>query len=104
VATKGIIISIIILVISIPLAMMSVSNLIENEEERQRSIEQAKPSFIDAFEATLELCENSKGMETEGDIMKMDICRQQLQFNLERCSRYGNPPICNDPRIKEFLN
>ena len=95
---------VIVIISSSYLAYNSIVNLQRLDKEKQEAI----PYFEDTIMASLETCELSedpkiiaRGADEVAEVLK--VCKNNLQFAVDMCDFYGNPPACSDPRIKKYL-
>jgi hypothetical protein len=87
----GIIVPIVILILIIPILINSVSNLQQNNQEK----ENAKKIFIPEFVKALDDCYNITGT-------MIDPCKEHINFLQSECNFYDNPPVCGDIRIDKI--
>src|SRR3972149_1231119 len=89
-----IIITAIVLVIGFSLIVNSLIGI----QNVNRDIDEARPYFEEGVSIIFGTCRDALNLE---DYNILEICHEQPKKQLEFCSFYGNPPVCNDPIIKE---
>jgi hypothetical protein len=87
-----ILVPIAVLIIVIPILWNSVSNLQQLDQEK----ENAKQIWIPHFQYVIQTCVNATGIT-------LDNCKQSINLEMQSCSFYDNPSVCNDPRINQIM-
>lgn len=88
----GIIVPIVIIIIALPIFLNSVSNLQQINQEK----ENGKAIWVPHFQYVIQTCENATGIT-------LDNCKQSIKLEMQSCSFYDDPSVCNDPRINQIM-
>jgi len=95
--------SIVVIAISIPLFIFSISLIMEstsNLDKLDKEKQQSLPLFEESFGLSLQICDPDKRMSEK----ELQGCKEDMKFQLGQCDFYGHPDFCNDPRIDKINN